>query len=217
MRLGCVFGSLLMLLGFAIMGFFIMPTGEDAGTIHELRKSFLCQPDDQLVYRYQMRMSSSGMSQGNFLYCISPSGEETDVTMQSMIYVFGGFMVPFNIGLVITIVAAQKMKTQATTDLMSQALGGTLNDAIARGSVQVTKQNYTVSPDNFDLDAFLKQLNINDPDIVQTTSSSRSSSGSKTLTEKLKDLQTAYDKHLISKEEYDRLRQRILDGDSGSS
>jgi hypothetical protein len=128
--------------------------------------------------------------------------------MLPLLFEGNGFTVPLIIGLVFSTRGARRRSLATVNGI----LGAHLDNLPASGSVQIDRRSYQIDPNSVDVNALLQQFGLSDAGGVQ---GQRSGGGS--LTAQLKDLQTAYDKQLITKDEHDRLRQQILDNASRSS
>jgi hypothetical protein len=209
MRSGCFFGAFLMLLAFGIMGFFMLPLlFEGNETIMAWQAAVLCEPGQTFATDFYTERDLRGTRRGGQVYCVGADSTRVNVTEKSVIYALVGFTVPFIIGLVFSTRGMQRRSRARVNGI----LGAHLDNLPASGSVQIDRRTYQLDPKSVDVNALLQQFGLSDAGGVQAQ---RSGGGS--LTEQLKDLQTAYDRQLITKDEYDRLRQQILDNASRSS
>lgn len=208
MRFGCLFGIGLMVLAFGIMGFFMLPLlFEGNESVMAIQAAVLCGPGETFTTDFYTMSDLRGTARGGQVYCVAEDGTRTEATGKSMLYAMIGFIVPFMLGLFLAMRGASKQSQGSLDDLLAASGQG----GFTSGSVQVDRRTYEIDPKSVDVKALLQQFGIDAGDGVQVQR------GGGSLTEQLKDLQAAYDKQLITREEYDRLRQQILDRSSGSS
>lgn len=209
MRFGCLFSVILSILAFAVMGFFILPLiFEGNETVMEWQAAVLCKSGETFTTDFRAQTDLRGTVRGGQVYCVDENGAFTNVTSKSIVYAGGGFTLFFLLGLFLGI----RSISMTAQDGIGQLLQPHMQGGAAGGSVQVSRSSYQIDPGKVDLNALLKQFGVENVDLEQIDRG-----GSRTLTEQLKDLQTAYDKQLITREEYERLRQEIIDNITRSS
>ncbi len=207
MRFGCLLSTFLCTLSFGILGFFMLPLlFEGNETVNAMHTTLLCDTGETFETRFRTESDLRGTVRGGHVYCVAEDGdgEPTLVTEKSILYAMAGFTVPFLVGLVIGISALQKSAAKASDSIVRSSF------TVGVGSGKT--HSYTLDPNSVDVATLLRQFGIDNAEVKHVVSRSN-----KTLTEQLQDLQTAYDKRLISKEEFDRLRQEVLDNVSRSS
>lgn len=209
MRFGCLFSVILSILAFAVMGFFMLPLMfEGNETVMEWQAAVLCKSGETFTTDFRTQTDLRGTVRGGQVYCVDESGDYTNVTGKSIVYAGGGFAVFFIIGLVF----GMRSIARTAQDGIGQLLQPHMKGAGAGGTVRVSSGSYQIDPGKVDVNALLKQFGVEGADLRQIDTGS-----GRTLTEQLKDLQTAYDKQLITREEYERLRQEIINNITRSS
>lgn len=185
------FGCLLMVVSFVLLcGLVVLPVIpflEDTKAFDDLLQSVFCQEGETVLRDQYQTTDSEGTSYSMDLYCIDREGQRRDVTAQWFLVGIVGFTAPFLIGLFAFIFGVNRGVRRTITVTRNNA------DVLGGGST-------------IDLSSFLSPTQT-----PQTSSFSTSGGGNKSFTEKLKQIQEARDAGLITAEEYDRLRQEILD------
>jgi hypothetical protein len=227
-----ILGILLTVGAFYLLLSFI----QGSPTVNTLLTGLVCKPGEQFSQEIGDTVANDfGRNRGQELayYCINQVGGRRDVTEGVIFVAIGGFVIPLlmGIGLVIAsivgMVRGSQQRAAAAVVGNPASFGGFTNQpktpsATAyefdfsqpgQSATVITMNGQQVSPS--DLPADTAQLvnqvldnmgaMIGDAKVwTMTTAGS--------LTEKLQQLQDAKDKGLISQEEFDRLRQEILDG-----
>lgn len=194
MRFGCLLSPLLITLSFAIMGFFMLPLiFEGNETVYAMLTAVLCGPGETFMTDFSTISDLRGTVRGGQVYCVAENGQSTEVTLKTFLYAGGGFLVTFLVGLVIGMRALSKAAVNS--------VGG-----LSRSGVTVRVGGRQADADSADVSALLRQFGIDNSGGKHVENRS-----GKSLNERLQDLQAAYDNRLITREEYDRLRQEVLD------
>jgi hypothetical protein len=211
------FGCFLQIFAFgwlaALIVLPVLPFTADNQTIDQYLTRLLCQPDEKL----QRNMFTTSREVGEVGYSMSPmcvdlEGQERDVSVTWGLLGVAGFLVPFILGLLLFIVGVSRAASRwQTAGGNEEALQRTLNAAgmtttVVRGTPTVQSNTYTTS-DPAEIQALLKSFGL-PADMLNTQTDQ---SGANSLSEKLRELQEARDSGLISEEEFQRLRQEILD------
>lgn len=190
MRMGCAFGSLLMLLSFVLMGFFMLPLiFEDNETVMDWQTAVVCGQGERFTTAFTTQSDLRGTVRGGQVYCVAEDGTQTNVTGRTMLYALIGFTLPFLAGLVLT---------------MRGMAGAALR--VAGSAVQIDRQTFPLDPKSTDVNAILRNFGVSLDDVQPSDPD-----GGRTLTAQLQDLQAAYDQRLLTREEYERARQQIID------
>ncbi len=186
-RLGVllIFLSVVVMIGGLVVPMF--PEMDSLGTV-SLLETLLCGSGEKLEreqFNYSVAPGESGVS--TTLYCVGYEQRE-EVTGTWIVLVIAGFMIPFFIGLMMTIGGTARRSGR----LVTQASGGLVD--IQMGTIPKVKVS------GMDLSDFIN---------TAMTGTRVEDGGS--LKDRLKELKEAHDAGLISEEEYTRLRQEILD------
>lgn len=183
-------GIALMILGFvALFGLIVIPvipSTEDNVSINNYLQALLCNPGEKFVREQYQTRDSEGTSYSMTPYCVNSERQRQDVTGKWVLMGGGGFALFFFFGLILTISGAKRAVTNQIGALIPQYTTGTLN-------------GFEVN-----LDGLTSEK-------IQELKMQMQSAGSGDLTAKLRQLQDARGKGLISTAEHDRVRQRILD------
>ena len=219
-------GILLMIVGFVLLfGVIVIPVlppTQDDANINNYLQALLCKPGEKLIRDQYHRSDSRGTSYSMTPYCVNSERQREDVSGRWTLIGVGGFLVPFLVGLALTIIGANsatKARIQAARDSIStfntgfsntgfgDSSGFTVIDARGRAGKQIEFHDgvLKVNGTEIKMDGFT-------PEKLQALKSQmQANSGAGNLTAKLHQLQEAKDNGLISNDEYDRLRQKILD------
>jgi len=186
-----IIGILLMLVGFAalfgIIVIPVLPPTEDNVSINNYLQTLLCNPGEKFVRQQYQTRDSDGTNYSMTPYCVNSERQRQDVTGKWVLYGGGGFTLFFLLGLMLTISGAKRAVQGQINTFIPQYTSGTVN-------------GFEVNLDG---------LTSEKLQALKTQMQAFSTGGD--LTTKLRQIQEAKDKGLISSDEYDRLRQRILD------
>ncbi len=146
-------------------------------------------------------------------YCVNSERQREDVTGRWVLIGAGGFVVPFLIGLFTLIssasAAAHRRTTQAFEAFSNNYSGA---DFAVMNTSSSNVQNIDFQDGALSVNGFQVKLDGLTPEKVQALKAQmQAAAEGGDLTTKLRQLQDAKDKGLISSDEYDRLRQKILD------
>ena len=206
-------GILLMVVGFGVLfGVIVIPVlpqTEDNATVTNYLTPILCNPGEKLIREQYVTHDSDGTGYSMTPYCVNSERQKEDVTGRWVLIGAGGFIVPFLLGLLLTIVSAARRQQNALFQAVPNSYGGTDFAMFSSGnnSNPVGFNNGTLKVNGFEI----KMDGLTQDKIDALKSQMQTLSGGGDLTTKLKQLQEAKDNGLISSDEYDRLRQKILD------
>ncbi|MCB9460638.1 MAG: SHOCT domain-containing protein [Anaerolineaceae bacterium] len=166
----------------------------DSDWLKGILGSLICSSDETMTIERQSWSMVNGESGENIYYfCQNEAGDERNVTDNMVPILIVGFGGLLTLGILMVIGAASKqVKTTA-----NQFIYGTSSVNL----VDMKTKRGTLTPETEDL---LKNVLGN----FTTTSQG---AGRSDLSDRLQQLKDAYDRNLISKEEYDSVRQSILD------
>lgn len=220
--MGCLLMLAAIVLLFAIVVIPVIPQTANNATVDNYLKAILCQPTDRVIREqysyYDYDSDGGGTAFSMNVYCENVQERREDVTGKWTLIGIAGFVVPFLLGLLLFIVGVTRRAMKAT-----QQMGSMFASGGSGGSPQVVVTRYSgsTSPiEGIDLnDTMLKVGGMEIPlggytaQPVETVrrSSGQPAPGETTLAAKLRQIQEARDAGLISTDEYDRLRQEILD------
>ena len=211
--LGLLFIGLAVAVLFAVIVIPVLPSTEDSATVNDYLTPLLCQPGEKLIReQYHMR-DSRGTSYSMTPYCVNSERQREDVTGRWVLIGGGGFAVLLLIGIFVIIAgatAAARRLTSQTFQAFPNSYGGT--DFTVINSSGNTPKNIDFSNGTLKINGFeIKMDGLTQDKINALKAQMQANMGGGDLTTKLKQLQEAKDNGLISSDEYDRLRQKILD------
>jgi hypothetical protein len=236
-KAGCL-GILLILFGvFAMIALLALPLlpPEDYPELTGVLASLVCRPDEELVRQTFEQRDLRGYVFRAELNCLEEGGELRSVDDNFFVIILATFGVPFAAGMVLAMVASARAQQKVVTSALQGVPGvtfGTSESGVAGSNFSEAEigEDGTIKVGDMEIRfAGGKPTLVNVETDTQTwtmPSGSNPISGGFTsgatstgsvggdtgdLTRRLKDLQTAYDKQLINREEYERLRQQILD------
>lgn len=207
-------GVLLIVAGlvalFAIIVIPVLPPTQNNASIDNFLAALVCKPNEKLVREQYQRSDSRGTSYSMTPYCVNSERQREDVTAKWALMGMGGFLVPFFIGLGLLIWGLTRAAKRRIETQMGSAFGDTGFTVMdARGTIQkqISFQDGGLKINGIDI-----QLDSLTPEKIEALKQQlRSVTGQGDLASKLKQIQDAKDQGLISSDEYDRLRQHILD------
>jgi hypothetical protein len=197
MRGGCLLSGIIILLdGFLFIFLFAPLFFADTAFAEQSKRvqaSLLCgENDTYAVETYKASYHEPG-EVGVLFLCVDAEGKETDVTGGFIVIVLVAFIVPFFLLLFLGLRGASK----------------TVNTALAGQGAMIQGSGQPISPDS---QAKLWEMRAGAVfnHMMNSATASNVPSNDKSLAEQLQELQEAYNKNLITREEYDQLRQRII-------
>jgi hypothetical protein len=198
-RMGCLLGVLLI--GFAVVALFtlvvipVLPFGENNPTLMQIKGALVCEPGQQYVMEGHNFSDNRGSGRRFNVYCVGDDGTKLDVIEKDFLVSLVLFVVPFLVGLFLTIGASAGLARGVTRNVLQDVSGFQMGQAgsLNVGGMQIRVQRSGNPSMPIDPNALL----FGDQSV--------------TLADKLKQLEQARTQGLISQEEYDRVRKRILD------
>ncbi len=198
MRGGCLLSGIIIFLDGFLFVFLFAPLFFADTAFAEQSKQFqgslLCgENDTYAIETYKSSYHEPG-EVGVLFFCVDAEGKETDVTGGFIILVLVAFIVPFFLLMFLG---------------LQRGASKTANTALAGQGEMIRVNEQPISPD---AQAKLWQMGLGSvaDQMMNPATTFKVSGDDKSLTEQLKELQEAYDKNLITREEYDQLRQRII-------
>ncbi len=219
-------GIALMIIAFVLLFFLIQ--GPSNPSVANMLESLLCEPEETISEYSSLTFRGTGTSRTTIYYCEAPNGTQRDVTGPFILILFGGFGVPFVIGLIMTIITANisvRRRTRAFTELFTRTgrRGGAVNIPGQASSNYTRTEVYNqanIPPEtrqvleqvfgNFD-QVFDKLENAPAGTVITTSSGL----GQPSLADRLRQLDEARDQGLINADEYAKARAAILDNFDG--
>ncbi|MDX2076401.1 MAG: SHOCT domain-containing protein [bacterium] len=194
MRGGCLLSTIAIFLDGFFFVFLFAPLLFADTAFAEQSKQFqgalLCGQDTYSVETFKASYHEPG-EMGLLFLCTDSNGKETDVTGGFIIIAMVAFIVPF---LLIMVLLTRGTSKLAQPTIASQGVVVSVDSQFSPEVHEKLKQ--------FGLGGIVDQFNAIAFDNMPN--------GDKSLTEQLQEVQDAYDKNLITREEYDQLRQRII-------
>jgi hypothetical protein len=206
-RAGCFLGCLLMLVAFGVLGAIVviptLPGAENNATIMGLLEPVLCESGETLSQDTSVYTDTRGTTRSPHYYCEGDTTPRREVTDTATLYGVIGFVGPFLIGLLMVIGGAIWMARRATQTMTSQIL----TPSIPGGSYQPAADgSFTVNaggvPIRIQTSGQTARPGVGGVIQAQPNASTAA---------KLQELQSLLGQGLISQEEYNKLRQEILD------
>lgn len=198
-RLSGYLGGFLIFAAVAfLVGNFIFADNESLKSFYG---SFLCGNDETMtVLRQNWSMANGEHGQSIVYLCENEAGEQRNISdsmIPIMVVGFGGLLLA---GILMTTVAASKIKSTKQKNAFTYE-GGTVN------LIDMNKEDVKIKRGDLDpeMQDMLRHV------LSNVTTATVQASGQNDLSDRLQQLKDAYNKNLITKEEYDRVRQAILD------
>jgi len=203
-RLFIFLGIVLIFVGVGLM--IAVFSVSDVPFIEDIMVEQFCEPSETSI-THASRLSFSGTQNSTSVwFCDDNEGNQREITNQIGLTAVVVFLVPFLTGMFMTFLGAWRIQRSFTKNIMSN-LGLQSTDGVqvytTQGGTTIDMRSGKVSPQ--------QQEQVNQ--ILQSVSSAFGApASSSSLADRLKQLEDAYNQGLISREEYDRTRQAILDG-----
>jgi hypothetical protein len=197
-------GKWMLLLGIVLMVVamiaLVMGLSNSPQTI-AISQALVCQPGEKYSEALGRSVYSGTESMGRefFAYCES-DGSRRDVTPQAFAVKAGMFAVPFVLGLLLFVFGIFVMVWRGSRSLIGQVVTATTSGS-GQPVSKIIVNGQPVDSMPPEIDQMLKGF-FGDSTQPQNRAN---------LTDRLRQLQEAYDARLISKDEYERVRQQILD------
>lgn len=183
----------------------VLPPLADNAAIDNALAAILCKPNERLERDLYQSTDNDGTSYSMTPTCINSERQREDVTVKWVLIGAGAFVIPFLIGLFLTIWGASVAAKRRIANSLGNPAYTFVNTSGSAGSGMEYKDGvFKVGGMEIKLDNF-------NPDNIKAQMGMSAGGGSTDLTDKLRQLQEAKDNGLISTSEYDRMRQKILD------
>jgi hypothetical protein len=194
-RFFLIFGIVLMVFAFVILGLFIIApavfTMDDAPLLKSIMQTLTCNPNETLTASYSTYDTPTSSTRSTDLSCVDNEKHARDVSGQLIGVGAVGYLVPFLVGLFMTLLAGN-LKTKGYTATSNYDTSAS-DDRRAR--VEATRK---------DMEKLLAQQKMgNDgseplPDHMP-------------LAQRLKELKDAYSAGLVTEAEYTTKRKALID------
>jgi hypothetical protein len=233
MRFRVVLGILLMLIAFAALFLLVIfPTMQPENPfVLNLLEAVVCDSGQRAEVEVQVTHDSDGTGYTPILTCIGREGERIDASGKHFGIGVIAFLVPFLIGLFMTIAGAgraargsrstpQTIWKEGSVPQVGFTSGALSSSSAGSGTVFNPSPHVEVKDGVLNVDGIEIRMDGLKPEHLKVfeglspivmSSSTSASSGAVTLAAKLKEIQEARDSGLITSAEYDKLRQEILD------
>ena len=198
-----ILGVLLLLVALSIMGMFVIlpavsPTLDDVPFVKSVLQGVLCKPSETLGSDYSSYNTPTSSTRSASFHCTDRERQERDVTGQALLYGIVGYLATFVPALLLMITGAQSVKRAQ------------MQNAMAQMNAMMSGQGGSFDAAGFHMDVDpAGNVLVRMPDGKIYTGKQGVSTPAD-LPERLRQLQTAYDSGLITREEYDTKRAEIL-------
>jgi hypothetical protein len=192
-------------------------TGIEGGRLSSVFEDMYCTEKEsfkQFLGAYQYSSSSSGGGRPVNWYCELEDGTQREITGKVAATIVGAFLVPFLLGLFLTMIGSGIAMKNGAKRIMQNFgidnLQGSQNMRVQSNVIDLRQGSSgyeNLPPESKQMIDSLRQGLTGQSGF--TSGQQTASSGS--LTDKLRELESAYNQGLISKDEYDRTRTAILD------
>lgn len=213
----------------------VLPLFEENATIDAYLQTMLCAPNQSIIReQYSGPSSEGGTSYSMNVYCTDRELVRDDVTGKWVIVGAVAFVIPLLLGILLLVIRSPRRMIQDELFGTSDDWGSTVGTSGTTRTVQtpgMTVTTFNSGPINMDQPLEIKEgvvrfggIEMKVPgltaDRVQALQNqmqahnvfgAMSGGDELSLADKLKQLQEARDAGLLSADEYDRLRQQILD------
>lgn len=217
MRIG--FGCLFMVAAMAALALLVVipviPQTAENRSVDDYLTALLCEPGGRVVREQYSYTDFDGTGFSMTVFCETGKNAREDVTGKWTLFGIVAFLVPFLLGLLLFIVGITRRAMKAVNSGGMVRVGGFSGSP----NVVVTPYGSSTSPVEgieFD-DGVLRVGGVQvttggfAPRQVDSFGQPATPADAPSLAAKLRQIQEARDAGLISQEEYDRLRQEILD------
>jgi hypothetical protein len=198
-RMGCLLG--ILLIGFAVAALFalvvipVLPFGENNPTLMQIKGALVCEPGQQYIMEGHNFSDNRGSGRRFNVYCVGQDGTKVDIIEKDFLVSLVLFVVPFLVGLFLTIGASAALARGVTRNAIQDVSGFQMTND---GGINVSGMQIRVARSG-------------NPSIPLDPNALLFGENQTTLAEKLQQLEQARTQGLISQDEYDKMRQRILD------
>jgi len=216
-------GVILMLVGVGLLMLIIVIPVTSLGQGNPLFMNTLsvlvCKPGERFVQDFHTVSDLRGTVTGGLVYCVDNENQKTEVTDLLVQRALVAFFVPFIVGLLMSILGSElipKRRTPLVYNSGTTAFGGIepfsgTTSFITGSGRKIEIQNGVLTVNGVEIPTGYHGIDEQFEVLRQMKPVRQNTSGAKSLTEKLRQIQDARDKGLISSEEYDRLRQHTMD------
>lgn len=177
--------------------------------IRNILESTACNPPEKLmVETVSYSINSGGHGQTSHFFCEIEPGQRRNVTDTAVLVIGGSFLIPFGLGVLFTMVGARSLArrraTQFQTDMASYLGAFQQRSGVEEQEtvIDLRSNQSTISP---------QAQQILNSVLGGVASAVTQGLGDNSLSARLTQLEEAYENDLITKEEYDKVRQAILD------
>jgi len=138
-----IIGIILIIISFAIMSVFIIipaiaPSLDDIAPIRDLFQTMFCAQHEKISADYDVYTRPGEYDRSMTLSCVNSENQQRDVSGQPILYGIVGYLIPFLVGLVLTIVGGGNRWSRAPVTFS----GG----FTSTGDTQGYSSNYQNSP-----------------------------------------------------------------------
>ncbi len=213
-KLLLILGILLIIVSIPILLIGIMDA--ENSPIGTLLEATACNPAEKLVVESSYWSMPNGESGQNFTYfCEIEPGQRRSVTDKAVLIIGGSFVIPFGIGMLLTFIGSWGVARSKSKKLQENMESYFNTYPQARGT-GFGGQSFSVSENVIDLRGNKGNIPPQAQEILNSVLGNVSSAtihgqSGNSLSARLKQLEEAYENDLITKEEYDKVRQAILD------
>lgn len=217
-------GILLIIGAVAFLMFVISPALIESDFVLNVLEPIYCERGDQLSAEQTVsRASRGGTAYSAIMTCMRRNETTYDVTGKSFVISAVGFTVPLLLGVTLIVLGGRSVTRtrngyialggdQTMTDMNQwiSTLPGGVQDTLRANGVTITTTNWSGGLSD-DMQEMLRAHGINLSGTASGTPYEFSfDDDSPDLATKLKQLQTAYDQHLITRDEFERKRADVL-------
>ncbi len=213
MRKRRILGISLVVLAFVFLfGFIVFPVIPqlaNAPVFDSVLGVILCQPNQTLVRDQYSQTFGAEQNFSMEVYCKDASGERTDVTNRWGQIGVVGYLALFLPGMYITTGTRQKNRQEKAKSKSVPYHAGAPefeNEVVTYGGVELGGNNLT--PEQ--IETFKRRVRAQSS-MEDSPAKSATNGGGTDLTDKLRQAQEAHESGLINDDEYNSLRQQILD------
>lgn len=113
-RFFMILGIVLMVFAFAVLTIFIILPSvvnfDDTPFLKNIMQSVACQPGEKVTASYSTYDTPTSSTRSTYLSCVNSEGQERDASQQIISIGAVGYLVPFLVGLFMTLIAGNKSK-----------------------------------------------------------------------------------------------------------
>ncbi|MEP7286016.1 MAG: SHOCT domain-containing protein [Chloroflexota bacterium] len=206
-KYGIVLGCVLMLLAFVALSVLVilpvLPFGEQNTFLLSVQGVLLCHPGEKFTLTGQDYSDFRGSARVFESACVSENGEPRNVDDARIPIALVSFLVPFLIGLFMVMIGSAAVTQRRVKAMLS---GSSFKmPAKAMTDFNISEDGVmNIGGVQIKLDKAMRGT----PQVIRTADFMASGGD---LTEKLQQIHDALAKGLITQQEYDQMRQRILD------